>query len=168
MKEQDKCDAVDKLIGQWGVERPELNTSAMATIGRLKRCMALIKPKLEKVYAEFSLASWEFDVLATLLRSGSPYCLAPTELYSSLMITSGTITNRMNRLEARGLVTRITNTKDARSKLLQLSPEGIELIDRAVEAHVHNETSILSSISDECIKELDSSLKSLLISLEGK
>ncbi|MDF1643880.1 MAG: MarR family transcriptional regulator [Pseudomonadales bacterium] len=159
-------DAVDAILRQWNQERPDLDVSPMGVIGRLKRCAALVQPKLENTFATFDLSSWEFDVLATLRRSGSPYCLAPTTLFSSLMITSGTMTHRMKRLEARSLVQRLPNQEDARSMLVQLTANGLALIDRALEAHVENEHKILASIDGSELAELDTGLRKLLAILE--
>lgn len=159
-------DAIDAIVNQWEKEKPGLNLSAMATIGRLKRCSALIQPKLDKVFTKFGLSFWEFDVLATLQRSGAPYCLAPTELFSTLMITSGTMTHRLNQLEKKGLIERISNDSDGRSKLVKLSKAGFEIIDQAVEVHVANEESILQSLTQEQKKQLNDSLKILLDILE--
>lgn len=160
-------DAVDRIRLQWQQELPNLNTDAMVTIGRIQRCSTLIQPQLEQTFARFSLSGWEFDVLATLRRSGSPYCLAPTALFSTLMITSGTMTHRMSKLEARGLVERKANALDARSKLVQLTAEGLHLVSEAVVAHVANEKQILAGMCEDKRKELDSLLKSLLRLLEG-
>lgn len=160
-------DAVDAILAQWQRERPDLDASPMAPIGRIKRCAALLAQRLEATFVEFDLSMWEFDMLATLRRSGAPYCLSPTELFSTLMVTSGTMTHRLKRLESRGLITRVTNTEDARSMLVQLSDDGMALIDRAVEKHIENERQILSAIPAETLALLDSSLSALLISLEG-
>ena len=139
MSKQKSPDAVDLILLQWQVERPDLDLSAMGLIGRLKRSAALMQPKLDACFSDFGLSFWEFDVLATLCRSGAPYCLSPTALFSTLMISSGTMTHRMSQLEKRGLIERKVNQKDARSKLVQLTPEGLSLISQAVEAHVENE-----------------------------
>ena len=111
----------------------------MGPIGRIKRCAALLEQRLEECFARFGMTMWEFDVLATLRRSGAPFCLTPTALFSTLMVTSGTMTHRMKSLETRGLVQRLPNPQDARSMLVQLTDQGLELIDRAVEAHLDNE-----------------------------
>jgi DNA-binding MarR family transcriptional regulator len=105
-------------------------------------------------------------MLATLRRSGAPYCLAPTALFSTLMVTSGTMTHRMQRLEASGWVERLANPDDARSKLVKLTPAGLELIDRAVGAHVQNEHRILASLSAADLSALEASLAGLLAVLE--
>ena len=166
MGNENKKDGVDTILQQWHQEKPELDLSAMAIIGRLKRCEALMQPLLDKVFSQHNLSFWEFDVLATLLRSGKPYCLAPTALFSTLMITSGTMTHRMTQLEKKGLIERVANETDARSKLVKLSPSGFNLINKAVDDHVKNELEILSTLPSQQQTQLNDSLKTLLILLE--
>lgn len=160
-------DAVDAILEQWRRERPDLDVGPMGTIGRLKRCAALVQRRLDEVFTAHGMTSWEFDVLATLRRSGAPYCLAPTALFSALMITSGTMTHRMRGLETRGLVQRVPNREDARSLLVQLTPAGLALIDRAVEAHVENEHRILAPLKAAELAALDARLSRLLGALES-
>jgi DNA-binding MarR family transcriptional regulator len=167
MKKRSSVDSVDRILQQWTREKPGIELSAMETIGRLKRCAALINPKLTDVFAEFSLSRWEFDVLATLRRSGAPYCLTPTELFSTLMITSGTMTHRMMQLEKKGWIQRLANEQDARSRLIQLTDSGLAVIDAALPAHVRNETSILDGLTKEDRKHLNLGLKALLAALEN-
>ena len=161
-------DAVDAILAQWGRERPDLDVSAMGTIGRINRCAALLRRRLDATFADFELNNWEFDVLATLRRSGAPYCLSPTALFGAMMITSGTMTQRLKGLESRGLVKRVANEDDARSILVQLSKAGLALIDRAVTAHVENEQRILAAIKVSDLAALDVRLSKLLLSLEGE
>lgn len=158
-------DPVDAILMQWQRERPDLDTSPMGPIGRLKRCTAMLEQRLESGLAAFDLALWEFDMLATLRRSGAPYLLSPTELFSTLMVTSGTMTHRLKRLETRGLITRSPNEQDARSMLVQLSPAGLALIDRAVDAHVANEHRILESLPASMLGSLNQQLSALLLAL---
>ncbi|MFK8256286.1 MarR family winged helix-turn-helix transcriptional regulator [Erwinia sp. AnSW2-5] len=160
-------DAVDIILGQWRRERPDLDTSPMGPIGRIKRCAILLEQQLEVGFARFDLVSWEFDMLATLRRSGAPYCLSPTALFSTLMVTSGTMTHRLKRLETRGLILRTASQQDARSTLVQLTPEGLELIERAVGPHVENERQMLSVLPAEVLASLDASLSQLMQALEG-
>jgi len=160
-------DAVDAILGQWRRERPDLDLGPMATIGRVKRCSALLGRRLDETFASFGMSTWEFDVLATLRRSGEPYCLAPTALFSTLMITSGTMTHRLKRLEASGWIEREVNREDARSLLVRLTPSGLELVDRAVEAHLDNERRILAPLSAADLAALDASLATLLAVLES-
>ena len=157
-----KPDAVDEILAQWRRERPDLDPSPMGPIGRLARCEALIRRKLDQTFSQFGMSSWEFDVLATLRRSGAPYCLAPTALYSSLMVTSGTMTNRLQRLEENGLIERLKSPKDARSILVKLTPQGIDIIDKAVEAHLAAEQAILAILPSDSLKQLDQHLAKLL------
>lgn len=166
MGAKQRSDAVDAILEQWRRERPDLDVSPMGTIGRIKRCAVLLQRKLDEVFATFGMTNWEFDVLATLRRSGAPYCLAPTTLFSAMMITSGTMTHRLKGLETRGLVHRLLNRDDARSVLVQLTPDGLVLIDRAVEAHVENERRILASIKPSDLVALNARLSQLLAVLE--
>lgn len=159
-------DAVDAILAQWRRERPDLDASPMGIIGRLTRCSALMQRRLDEAFSAHGLTIWEFDMLATLRRSGAPYCLAPTALFSTLMVTSGTMTHRMQRLEASGWVERLANPDDARSKLVKLTPAGLELIDRAVGAHVQNEHRILAPLSAADLSALEASLAQLLAVLE--
>lgn len=160
-------DAVDAILAQWQRERPDLDASPMGPIGRLKRCAARMEQRLESCFAEFGLSLWEFDMLATLRRAGAPYRLSPTELFSTLMVTSGTMTHRLKRLETRGWIERLPSQQDARSMLVQLRPEGLVLIDRAVEAHVENEHRILSALPAAVLTGLDNHLAALLQVLEN-
>lgn len=167
MGEQRAADAVDAILQQWRKERPDLDASPMGPIGRLKRCSALLQPKLDACFSAFGMTAWEFDVLATLRRSGPPYCLAPTTLFSTLMVTSGTMTHRLKGLETSGLVQRLSNPDDARSLLVQLTAAGFDLIDRAVAAHVENERCILAALTPTELAQLDASLARLLAVLES-
>lgn len=160
-------DRVDTILEQWARERPDLDSSPMGPIGRIKRCAALLEQRLEECFARFGMSLWEFDVLATLRRSGAPFCLTPTALFSTLMVTSGTMTHRMKSLETRGLVQRLPNPQDARSMLVQLTDQGLELIDRAVEAHLDNERAMLAPLPAAKLAELDHRLSQLLRALEG-
>lgn len=161
-----QADAVDAILDQWRRERPDLDVSPMGPIGRIKRCSALLQRRLEEVFGRFDLTPWEFDVLATLRRSGAPYRMTPTSLFSALMVTSGTMTHRLQRLEAKSLIQRTPNDQDARSMLVQLTPKGCQLIDRAVEAHLDNERTILAPLSAGTLAGLDAQLSVLLNLLE--
>lgn len=160
-------DAVDLILQQWRRERPDLDASPMGPIGRIKRCTALLDQKLDAQFAQFGLSVWEFDMLATLRRSGAPYCLSPTQLFSTLMVTSGTMTHRLKSLEASGLIARTANPQDARSMLVQLSSKGMALIDTVVEAHVENERALLAALPPAALAQLDAHLSALLLSLEA-
>ena len=160
-------DAVDAILQQWQRERPFLDAAPMGPLGRLKRCAALLEPRLEAGLAAFGLRLWEFDMLAALRRAGAPYCLSPTQLFSTLMVTSGTMTHRLRRLEMQGWIERIPNAQDARSMLVQLTSAGQALIDRAVEAHVDNERQLLACLPAQALSEFDDALSMLLRTLES-
>lgn len=159
-------DAVDVILAQWRKERPDLDVTPMALIGRVKRCAALLEQRLTPTFAEFGLSDWEFDMLATLRRAGAPYQLVPTALFSALMVTSGTMTHRIKTLESRGLVRRLPHPEDARSVRVQLTEEGFALIDRAVRAHVENERAILAPLARADARMLNARLSALLAVLE--
>lgn len=159
-------DAVDRILQQWAAERPDLDASPMGPIGRLLRCMPLLERQMEAGYGPHGLSRWEFDVLATLRRHGAPYRMSPTELFSSLMVSSGTMTHRMRRLEERKLVQRVASDEDARSMPVQLTRQGLALIDRAVESHVDNERRILAELPPAALAALDEGLAALLQALE--
>ncbi|KQO54422.1 MULTISPECIES: MarR family transcriptional regulator [unclassified Methylobacterium] len=135
---------------QWARERPDLDIGPMVLLGRLGEAALLIsRDRLNPLFAEFGLQPGEFDVLATLRRSGTPYALTPTALYEAAMISSGSMTNRLDRLENGGLVERRPNPADKRGTLVALTADGLALIDRAVEAHIANQQSIVSGLDEQ-------------------
>jgi len=142
-----EADHVDAIVGQWASERPGLDVSAMAIIGRLGRLDKAIRPLLDAVFTRHGLESWEFDVLATLVRSGAPHQLTPGQLLDSVMITSGAMTNRIDRLEGRGLVERVKNPADGRQVLVTLTSAGLATVDAALVDHVANESAIVEGLS---------------------
>lgn len=161
-------DAVARILQQWAEQRPDLDVTAMSILGRLARSHMLVQKQLNQVFAEFDLSCWEFDVLATLRRAGAPYRLSPTALFSSLMLSSGTMTRQLQQLETRGFIQRLSNPADARSMLVQLSETGLVLIEQAIAAHVGNQHRILEGLAEADWKQLDQSLSKLLSSLEQK
>ncbi len=160
-------DHVDEIITQWNRERPDLDVSAMAVIGRISRLEKTIRPRLESVFARHGLESWEFDVLATLRRHGEAYQLTPGQLLASTMITSGAMTHRIDRLEERGLVERTKSATDGRLVLVGLTATGLDLIDRAVADHAANESEIIAGLSPRQRKQLTDLLRVLLQSVES-
>lgn len=159
-------DPVDKILAQWHQERPDLDVSPMGLIGRTTRLASHLRKAIGKTFAEYGLQPGEFDVLATLRRSGAPYQLSPTALFKSMMVSSGTMTNRVDRLEKAGWVERIPDECDRRGTLIQLTDKGFALIEEAVTAHVANEHRILHVLDDSDRKTLASLLSKLLVSLE--
>ena len=168
MDKSPQTDAVDRILEQWKRERPDLDCTPMGPFGRLKRCALLLEPRIEAAFLRHDLVRWEFDMLATLRRAGAPFILSPTQLFSTLMITSGTMTHRLKALEKRGFITRLPNPEDARSMLVALTPVGRERIDEAVETHVDNERQLLAGLSDSERLQLDQALRVLMHLLESR
>lgn len=159
-------DHVNNILKQWQRERPDLNVAPMGTLGRLKRLNHYLMRAMEKTWAEYGLNDSSFDVLATLRREGPPYALSPSDLMASTMVTSGTMTHRLQQLEKVGLVERIKNPEDGRGFLISLSQQGFALIDEAVAAHVETQARLVSGLSEEQQTQLDHLLKEFLAGLE--
>lgn len=160
------ADGVDEILRQWARERPDLDVSPMAIIGRISRIEKTVDPLLSSVFRKFDLEGWSFDVLATLLRSGYPYELTPTQLFSRLMLTSGAITHRTDELVKAGLVHRAPDPNDRRGVRVELTDLGLAKINEAVAAHVENERRILRHLSRRERALLTSLLRRFLLGLE--
>lgn len=159
-------DRAAKAVEQWNRERPDLDVSPMAVLGRLNEAASLIaRNRLAPLFARFGLQSGEFDVLATLRRSGAPYALTPTALYEATMVTSGAMTNRLDRLEKAGLIARGPHPNDRRGIVVQLTEKGLALINEAVTAHVANEHQVLSGLTQAERETLSRLLEKLIISV---
>ena len=160
-------DRVDKIIQQWHRERPDLNVESMEIIGRIKQLSQHLSREMEKTFSIYGLNGPSFDVLATLRRSGEPYALSPSDLMNSTMVTSGTMTNRINQLVKVGLVERRLNPQDARSFVISLTKEGHALIDRVLNEHVKTQTQLTSLLTEEDKKTFNSILRKFLASMES-
>lgn len=148
---------------QWARERPDIDTGPMVLLGRLGEAALIIaRDRLNPTFAEFGLQPGEFDVLATLRRHGVPYALTPTDLYEAAMISSGSMTNRIDRLEKAGLVERRPNPADGRGTLVGLTGTGLALIERAVERHVAVLRAIVSGLGAEEQNQLSGLLEKLI------
>jgi DNA-binding MarR family transcriptional regulator len=159
-------DTVDEILRQWGRERPDLDPSPMGIIGRISRLDRMVEPLLTSVFRQFGLERWSFDVLAALRRSGYPYELTPTQLFSSLMLTSGAITHRIDELIKAGLVQRAPDPNDRRGVRVKLTALGLTKINDAVAAHVENEAKMLKHLSPKERSLLTALLRRLLLGLE--
>jgi DNA-binding MarR family transcriptional regulator len=126
----------------------------MGVIGRLSRLAQHIEHALQAEFASLGISPGEFDVLATLRRAGSPYQLNPTHLYQALMLSSGAMTNRLDRLEKAGYVKRLPDPQDRRGTLIQLTDLGVQFIDRAVEVHLRNEQRLIEHLSPDQREQL--------------
>lgn len=159
-------DPVDRILQQWQRERPDLDASPMGIFGRMARLSKYFDRALQAVFGEFDLRPGEFDVLATLRRSGEPYQLSPTELFNTMMVSSGTMTHRIDRLEQAALVERIPDPSDRRGTLICLTSKGFDLIEMAVTSHVGNMHRILTPLDPSEREVLMALLRKLLISFE--
>ncbi|UGQ12884.1 MarR family transcriptional regulator [Yinghuangia sp. ASG 101] len=158
-------DSVDWRLNQWRTERPDVDPSPMGVVARIQRACRLLERELRDNFAAHGLQLWEFDVLGTLRRSGPPYQLTAGQLVDSSMVTSGAITNRIDRLVARDLVTREVDPHNRRSVLITLTEAGRELIDTAVVDHVDLEARLLAKLSARDQDHLAGLLRKLLTSL---
>jgi DNA-binding MarR family transcriptional regulator len=155
-------DDVDRIVAQWARERPELRTEAMAVFGRIYRIARLVGDQQEAVYSGFGIGRGDFDVLATLRRAGEPFRLSPKALTTSLMLTSGGMTGRLDRLEKRGLVARSPDPTDRRGLTITLTPAGRDLVDQAVGAGLDAQRRVLERLPPEDRKALADLLRGLL------
>lgn len=159
------ADHVDRVVEQWGAQRPDLDVSPMAVIGRLSRAARLIGAELSRTFSAHGLDAASFDVLATLRRSGPPHRLTPSELMKASMVTSGAITQRLDRLQARGLVTRTPSDSDGRGVHVALTDDGRALIDQVLPAHLDTERRLLAALTKAQRDALAAVLRDLLESL---
>ncbi|WP_242893000.1 MarR family winged helix-turn-helix transcriptional regulator [Actinomadura litoris] len=159
------ADAVDEILAQWGRERPDLDVWPMGIIGRVSRLQLVLHRELKDFFAGQGLETWEFDVLATLRRSGEPYELTAGALLKAAMVTSGAITNRIDRLEAKGLVERVRDADDRRSVRIRLTSRGLSLVNQVVGLHTANEARLLEALDPADRDRLAGLLRGLLESL---
>lgn len=148
-------DPVDTIAEQWRRERPDLDLTAMAILGRLGRLMVVGEGLINAVFADYGLQRGEFDVLAALRRSGEPFELNPSVLADTLMLSRAGMTGRLDRLESAGLVRRVADAGDRRAIRVALTEAGRVLVDEVVTAHLENETRMLAPLTDAERAELD-------------
>jgi DNA-binding MarR family transcriptional regulator len=153
---------MDLVVEQWRVEKPDLRPEVMATVGRVLAVALEIDRRLGQAAAQHGLDRGQGDVLFALRRSGTPYRLSPSRLTDSLLVTSGTMTHRLDRLETEGLIQRRPNPEDRRGMDVQLTRKGLGLVDRLVPDHIRNEEAMLEPLSKTERDRLDRILRKLL------
>ena len=163
---KEPLDHVDHILAQWRKERPDLDVGPMGLLGRLHRLRTHLGREVEAVLLKHGLSSSAFDVLATLRRAGPPYRLSPGDLLAMTMVSSGTMTNRIDQLEKVGLVERIHNPQDRRSVLISLTERGLAIVEDAVGAHVENQHRLVAHLSEEERAALNGLLKRFLQDFE--
>ncbi|WP_022884500.1 MarR family winged helix-turn-helix transcriptional regulator [Glaciibacter superstes] len=167
MTDSGTADSVDRIIAQWGQVRPGLDVSAMGILGRLSRLTRHFERDLIELFAQHGLQRGEFDLLATLMRADvDGRGLTAGELAGSAMVTSGAITNRLDRLVAKDLVTRETDPSSRRTIRVALTERGRETIDAALHDHVANEERLLSTLTAGQRTQLEELLRALLYEYE--
>ena len=155
-------DAIDGILEQWRRERPDLDLSAMDVFGRLAQAMRLMVPQVDRVFTKRELRQGEFDVLAALRRAGAPYTLIPSELSEVLMMSRAGMTNRLDRLEAAGLVERNLDPADRRSFRVRLTEEGLRIVDDALTEHAANLARLASPLTREDMDTLTVLMRKLV------
>lgn len=168
MGEVQAKDRAAAAAAQWRDERPDIDASAMELVGRLAELALVIgRDHVQPLFSDLGLGSGEFDVLATLRRSGAPYALTPTALYEAAMMSSGGMTARLDRLEQAGLIARQPHPSDRRGTLVALTPAGLALIDRALPLHVANLERVLAPLGAAQRRQLGELLTRWLAGLQS-
>ena len=158
-------DAVDLILEQWARERPDLDCSPMGVIGRITQLQREVFLAQRATFSRHGLDAPSFDVLVALRRAGEPYQLTPTALMRTALVTSGAITQRLDRLEQRGLITRERSDADGRAVVVTLTEAGRQALDDALPDHLATERDMLSGLSDAEQSQLAELLRRFLIAL---
>jgi DNA-binding MarR family transcriptional regulator len=157
-------DEIDRIVEQWNQERPDLDVSPTHTLQRITRLSLLQAVSFARVFARYGVSFGEYLVLAALRRAGPPYRMNPTKLFNSVILSSGAMTNRLDRLEELGLVERQPDPTDRRGRLVALTDRGRELVDAAVVDHLENEQRLLGALDAGEREQLAELLRKLLLS----
>ena len=156
------ADDVDRIVRAWQRERPDLDVAPLHVLSRVSRLARHLDLARRAAFAAHGLEQWEFDVLSALRRSGAPYQLSPGQLVSQTLVTSGTMTNRVDRLTARGLVERSPDPGDRRGVIVTLTEAGRETVDAALADLLTRERELLSRLSERDRSTLAALLRELL------
>jgi DNA-binding MarR family transcriptional regulator len=159
-------DEVDRLIAAWKRERPDLDLAPLSVLSRITRIARHLDIARRDAFGD--LENWGFDVLAALRRAGAPHHLSPGQLMQETMVTSGTMTNRLDRLEELQLITRETDPNDGRGSLVTLTKSGMRAVDAAMEDLLKNERKLLKDISAKERDQLADLLSTLVSELDSE
>lgn len=159
-------DEVDRLVEAWARERGDLDLQPMEVLSRVSRLSHHLDRARRQAFTDHDLEPWEFDVLAALRRAGAPYELSPGRLIRETLVTSGTMTNRVDRLEARGLVVRLPDPHDRRGVLVRLTDAGRRTVDGAMEGLLRRERDLLAGLTAADQKKLAGLLRHLVVPFE--
>ena len=159
-------DVTDRVLGGWTGARPELDTGPLQVTGRLSRIGPLLARRQESLFGRFGLSRGEVGALSALRVSGPPHRLSPTRLGRGLMLSSAGVTSRIDRLERRGLVRRLPDPDDRRGIIVELTDQGLEVVDAAVAALAVSDRQLLERLDAQEIAQLEAILRKLLGGLE--
>ena len=164
---RDEPDDVDRIVAAWGRERPDLDVEPLQVLSRITRLARRLDLGRGAAFSRHHLEGWEFDVLSALRRAGRPYQLSPRQLVSETLVTSGTMTNRVERLELRGLVRRSPDPSDRRGVIVRLTTAGRETVDAALADLLEHERELLALLSSTERVQLATMLRRLNVPLES-
>lgn len=156
-------DDVDRLVAAWRRERPDLDVSPLEVLSRVTRLARHLDRARRRVFASHDLEPWEFDVLTALRRAGAPYELSPGKLLTQTLVTSGTMTNRIDRLAAKGLVERRPDPTDRRGVRVRLTDRGRERVDDALGGLLEHERELLRNLDEADRRRLAELLRDLML-----
>ncbi len=162
----ERPDEVDRIVAAWQTERPDLDLEPLTVFSRVSRLARHLDLRRRAAFARRDLETWEFDVLSALRRAGAPFRLSPGALLTQTLVTSGTMTNRIDRLEVRGLVRRLRSPDDRRGVLVELTDEGLNRVDAAMTDLLSVERDLLASLRPADRPELAGLLRAVVIQFE--
>ncbi|CAN5311987.1 MarR family transcriptional regulator TamR [soil metagenome] len=166
MHETESTDSVDMIVGAWQRERPDLDFDPLQVLSRVWRLSRNLDRARRASFGTSDLDPWEFDVLSALRRAGMPYQLSPKALLEETLVSSGTMTNRIDRLVTRGLVERHTSPHDGRGILVTMTPDGLARVDAAIVVLLASESNLLSGLTRSEQERLAALLRKLSGALE--
>ncbi len=160
-------DLIDRIMDQWARVAPSLDVSPLAVVSRIIVLAEHLDRRSDQALADDGVSLWQLDILAALRRAGPPFALTPTQLLDSVILSSGAMTNRIDRLEEKGLVTRKPDPNDRRGRLITLTARGCKVADEATLTRLNHARGLLSIFSKSEARELASLLRRLLIAVEN-